>query len=455
LAGGLGDLVEGGRDRQHSLNETLAWSISSLTSQESAVLDVCALFPGGWRLDVIESVCAEAAVVEAISTLVDRGLVVLDRSHGQADATPRWRMLDVVREYILERQPQPPAAPLRRACQRSLLELMSRAAEHVGHEHAWFGVLAGEEPNVRLALEWAHADQDAETLLRLAGGMWQYWQARGSLAEGRRWLDIGLRITPAASDETRMIALWGSAWLAYQQGSYAAAQAAGAELARLASGRKEAGRNALTVLGIVAIADDRAGEAVELLDQALVMARGLDRPWILAVSLLNLGMAHLNAGDTGAARTAIGEALQSFADLGDERFRARCLGYLGLTSLAEGDPWRSQALFAASLTQFHALGEPSGRAEGLAGLAAVHAATDRPASAALLVGAVERLRATYAGQGLPLDRRITEPYVEAARRELGTTSWQREVRRGRELDLDEVVERALGGHIRPTTEVAE
>jgi predicted ATPase/DNA-binding XRE family transcriptional regulator len=444
LRHGLDDLVEGEHDRQRSLAETLGWSVSSLTAAESALLDVCALFPGGWRLDVIDSCCAEADVIGAMSNLVDRGLVVLDRSLGQADATPRWRMLDVVREFVLARS-EPPDAVLRGACQQALLELLSQATEQVGHEQAWFGLLAGEEANVRAALVWAEEDQDAETLLRLACGMWQFWQARGALVEGRQWLATGLGITPVASDETRMNALWGSAWLAYQQGDHLAAESAGLELTRLASGpgREAARRNAVTVLGIVALTNDRSDDAVDLFSQALTIARGLDRPWILATSLLNLGMAHLSAGDADAARESVGEALQRYADIGDERFHARCLGYLGLTSLVEGDPLRARALLARSLMQFHALDEPAGTAEGLAGLAAVHAATGQYSSAATLAGAVERLRATYAGQGLPLDRRITDRHLEAARLELGATAWHRELHRGRHLTLDEAVELAL------------
>jgi tetratricopeptide (TPR) repeat protein len=241
-----------------------------------------------------------------------------------------------------------------------------------------------------------------------------------------------------------MTALWGSAWLAYQQGAYSAAAAAGAELDRLATAAdRPAGlRNAATVLGMVAIADERTGTAVELLDRALGIARSLGDPWILATSLLNQGLAHLSAGEAEPARAAVGEALGRYADIGDERFHARCLGYLGLTSLLEGDLTRSRALFAQSLRAFHALSEPAGMAEGLAGLAAIHAATGHMSRAATLAGAADKLRESYSGQGLPPDRRTTELHLDAARQRLGDDIWNLERQRGRQLTPDEAV--ALG-----------
>ena len=66
----------------------------------------------------------------------------------------------------------------------------------------------GCEP--KTALTWAAEDRDAETLLRLCGGLWQFWQTRGELTVGRRWLEAGLSIRPSASDPTIMTALWGA-----------------------------------------------------------------------------------------------------------------------------------------------------------------------------------------------------------------------------------------------------
>jgi hypothetical protein len=77
---------------------------------------------------------------------------------------------------------------------------------------------------------------------------------------------------------------------------------------------------------MVAIARDRGTEAVDLLAEALTMARRVGERWLLATSKLNLGLAYLCLGNTDRARAEIGEALRAYEEIGDQRFHARCLG---------------------------------------------------------------------------------------------------------------------------------
>ncbi len=143
----------------------------------------------------------------------------------------------------------------------------------------WFALLAEEDANLKTALTWAANDRDGETLLRLCGGLWQFWQTRGELTEGRRWLETGLSIRPPASEATIMTALWGIGWLAYHQADEAAAEDAAAGLAELAERHQDdrARRNALTLRGMVAISRDHGTEAVNLLEDALSLARRAER----------------------------------------------------------------------------------------------------------------------------------------------------------------------------------
>jgi predicted ATPase/DNA-binding XRE family transcriptional regulator len=437
----LDELVEA-QDVQRSLAGTVTSAVDVLSPAHRSVLRACSLFAAGWRQDVLQEMCGdEVDVMGAMGELVDRGLVVLDGAV-PGEGVPRWRMLDVVREIVSRASDLGPE--LRASYQRAVLALVTRTLQDIGREARWFRVLASEEPNVRTALRWAQQQADAEGVLRLGCGMWQYWQAAGALTEGRQWLSIGLAMEPAASDEARMTALWASGWLAYQQGDYAAAAAAGAELDALAAdaGGPAERRNALTIRGIAAIAEERAADAIALLTDALALARGLDQPWILATSLLNLGLAQMAAADPAGARVSVGEALGRYAEIGDERFHARSLGYLGLISLMEEDLPRAHTLLTKSLAAFHEVGEPSGMAEGLVGLAAVHAASGGMSRAAMLAGAAERIRQGIAGRGFPPDRRTTERHLAAARAALGPDGWDDDFARGRGLSLDEAV--ALG-----------
>ena len=58
------------------------------------------------------------------------------------------------------------------------------AAHHFQNHPKWYGQLAAEDANLNTALTLAAEDRDAETLLRLCGGLWQFWQTRGELTVG-------------------------------------------------------------------------------------------------------------------------------------------------------------------------------------------------------------------------------------------------------------------------------
>lgn len=323
------------------------------------------------------------------------------------------------------------------------VDRVSTLADHVGHEEQWFAVLDADEANLTVALRWADDAGDAESLLQLGTGLFRYWQARGDLVAGRQWLERGLRTEPAASPPTRMRALWGLAWLAYQQGDDATAADCARELGGLAGkiGDAEARRNSATVSGIVSLARDDSPAAVRELGEALRLARELDQPWLLATSLLNLGIAKIAAGATVEARPLIGEALREYAELGDERFRARSLGYLGLAALADGDPERGEALYAQSLTVFEGLGEAKGIAEALTGLATAAAMRGLSGRAAQLGGAAERTRESFSGRALPVERRFAD--TELARAKTGDRNWDDAWTSGRALRVEEAIARAL------------
>lgn len=433
-------LRSGLTDARHVVAEAVAWSVSSLSAEQRDVLAAAAMFQAGWRLDGLEALCEGVDVIAALGALADRSLVLLD----PVTPIPRWRMLDMVREIAADLEPGHPSR--RMAFVSYYRRLLEDVSSKLGQERSWYEVLSAEEPNVRQALTWAQQDGDAAMLLDLATRMWIFWQTRGALAEGRDWLGTGLALEPPAQPSLRASALWGLAWLAYHQGDDDAAEAAGHDLAALAAehGDPVTRRNALTIAGMVAIARDRPHDAIATLTEALGVARVLDKPWILANLLLNLGLGHLALGEPARARPVLGEALQWYDEIGDKRFHARCLGYLGLASLLEGDPDRAGALFAQSLRSFADRAEPAGTAEGLAGIAAVAAATGRATTAATLSGAAERVRESVAARELPLERRATAPYLANAEHAVGPAEWARAWRSGRELTLAAAVSLALG-----------
>ena len=68
--------------------------------------------------------------------------------------------------------------------------------------------LETELDNIRTAMEWA-LERNPQTALQLAASLPRFWQCRGKLSEGRRWLDDSMirfnALAPAEGDSGRRL----------------------------------------------------------------------------------------------------------------------------------------------------------------------------------------------------------------------------------------------------------
>lgn len=90
--------------RHKALRATIDWSYDLLDERARTVFRRLAVFAGGWTLEAAVKVCADDAidewsVVEDLSSLVDKSLVISDASGDER----RYSMLSSIREYGLER----------------------------------------------------------------------------------------------------------------------------------------------------------------------------------------------------------------------------------------------------------------------------------------------------------------------------------------------------------------
>lgn len=89
--------------RQQTLRAVVDWSWDLLDERERTLLREASVFAGGWDLAAAEAVCGGPAT-ELIGALVDKSLIVAapgDRSDG--GAAMRYRMLETIHEYAVER----------------------------------------------------------------------------------------------------------------------------------------------------------------------------------------------------------------------------------------------------------------------------------------------------------------------------------------------------------------
>jgi predicted ATPase/DNA-binding winged helix-turn-helix (wHTH) protein len=146
--------------RHQTLRATLDWSYELLTESEKCLLRRLAIFVAGFTLDAAIYIMRESdqetsQVVEGIANLIAKSLVAVDGSLSR-----RWRLLETVRAYALEK-----------AAEAEEVELVARLhakffQESFAHSHAVQDVdsCSREIDNVRAALDWSFSASGDETI---------------------------------------------------------------------------------------------------------------------------------------------------------------------------------------------------------------------------------------------------------------------------------------------------
>jgi predicted ATPase len=332
-------LSRGARDlpqRQQTLRNTIAWSYDLLEVAEQQLFRRLAVFVGGFTLDAVQAVCLpeatgtsyseqadeEGAVLEQLAQLLDKSLVQTQQG---TSAEPRFTMLETIREYASDQlqESQEEAAMLERHAQyflRLAEEAESLLYRPTGWE-SWLERLEPEDANLRAALAWCEARQDRVVAgLRLAGALAWYWFLRGSLHEGRTWLEALLAHSDSLDRSVgRGLALSGAGELAFAEGDFAVA----------------------------------ATHA----EEALSIAREVGDKRLIAYPGFMLGMVRLRQGDIEAARSLFAESHGMFKEVGDVSGEAQTLFMLGITAYRLGDHATARAQLEESLRLFQAQGD--------------------------------------------------------------------------------------------------
>jgi predicted ATPase/DNA-binding SARP family transcriptional activator len=198
LAARLGDrfaLLTGGSrtalPRHQTLRAVVDWSWDLLSERERVLTRRLAVFPGGATLTAAERVCAAqsgqegsplpaSAVLPTLAGLVSKSL--LTRVDTGDASEPRYRMLDTVRAYGLDRLAEASEhTATRDAAARYYLEFAEIADPQLRTKTQahWFRAVTAEQDNVNAAIRWAIAQGDADTALRFVRALGYYWIQRG------------------------------------------------------------------------------------------------------------------------------------------------------------------------------------------------------------------------------------------------------------------------------------
>jgi predicted ATPase len=469
--------------RQRTLRATLDWSYDLLEPGEQILFARLACFVGGCTLAAAEAVCD--AILDELGSLVDKSLV---RERDGPQGEPRFVMLAVVREYALERlRACGEAASLRRRHAQHYLALAERAEpEILGADQAvWLELVEADHDNFRAALGWALESGEIKLALRMIGSLRRAWAARGYLTETREWLEAALGQANGTSAAVRAKALYGLGRVTLAQGDYdeAAPRLEAAAALSREVGDVEGLVFALADAGWLAAAKGDEERATCLAEEALVEARRADNKMAIAAALHSLGCATLDQGDYACAQTLFAESLALRRQRGDQRNVANSLSYLGVTALLDGDYGRARdlleeslalgrdlknlllvsaalanlalvALFegdrerAASLARdalalYREVGDKRTAVECLHALAGVASASGEPLRAATLAGAAEALHESIHAPPSRAEQAVGRRFLQAARGQVGETSFDAARQHGRTLGLDGALALAL------------
>ena len=384
--------------RQQTLRAAIDWSHNLLSKKERVLFRRLSVFVGGFTLEAAEAVCTgkgvEAAeVLDVLTHLVDKSLVVVDEQPGEA----RYRLLDTVRQYGRDRLLESKEAPVVRQRHRDWYLGLAERAEpelHGPDQGVWLDRLETEHDNLRAALEWSFGGGEPEAGLRLAQALHYFWLARGYLSEGRRWLEEALSGSSGASTPARANALFAAGLLANFQGDYERAAALAEESLSLsrALGYKEGIALSLFSLGAGARVEGDLERAIGLFRESLALFRELGDQLRIAFSLRNLGITVGAQGDYEQAATLVEESLALSREMGYKRYAALSLVSLGSLASRRGEYGRATALLEESLVLVRGLRLNLLVGSCLEGLAAVVCAQGQFERAARLYGAAEALR---------------------------------------------------------------
>src|SRR5215218_4955405 len=206
-------LLHGGASDQpgrlQSMRTAIAWSYDLLSEDEAFLFRHLAVSLGGFTIEAAEwlwdaghtsaantSPVSGVDPLDVLTGLIDKSLIQPAQSGG---ATPRFTMLETVREFGLEQLAERGEEAATRANHAAYyLALAERTAPMLRGSGgpAAFVALEREHANLRTALTWFEAHGEAETFLRLAAALGFFWNMTGHWSEGNAWLARALAADP-------------------------------------------------------------------------------------------------------------------------------------------------------------------------------------------------------------------------------------------------------------------
>jgi non-specific serine/threonine protein kinase len=418
--------------RHQTLRQAVDWSYGLLSTEESALFARLGVFAGGFDLAAAESVAGDIAigpggVLAVLTHLVDKSLVVAEPS---GLGRTRYRMLDTIREYALEKLQAGDEAETRRLHASYFLRWCSKATGELrsGSQVQWLLRLDEERANIRLALGWTLVEQPDDAL-RLAAAASPYWHMRRQFAEGVSWLNEVLELQ-TTNEDSRAVALWFRSRINWRYGNNARAWDDATECVqlsrRLGLGLQLTG--ALTILGLLSSREDDWDGAQRFHTEALQVARDIGNHQRIGASLDNLALGLSAQRDHEGALVMLEKALEEARLAGDRFLIATVLDSLGRVNLRLGEYATARRQYLEALSISAEFKDAVNIAVCLEGMALIALAEGSAARTLVLAAAATALRTSIGDEATPDWKQEVDASLEEARTKLGRpaadASWE-------------------------------
>jgi predicted ATPase len=364
--------------RQRTLRGAIEWSYDLLNEDEQKLFRRLSVFQDGCTLEGSEAVCnpkddLRLDPLDGMSSMLDKSLMRRIETEGEEQ---RFVMLETIREYAAERLASSGDEAITRRTHAAYCLVL---AEEVGSARVvpvidsaeWLDRCEREHENFRAALDWLCENDEAQWGLRLGGALFQFWERREYISEGREWLARLLALRSAAArDKVRARAVFAAGVLAGAQKDYDLANTLLTESLEInhETDDKWAAAVSLNALAVTALDRRDVAAARKLSEQNLNLWRELGDRDAVARSLSNLASVVKEQGDYGLARALYDEALSIFGETGDPTAAARVLNKLGDVAREQGDTSEARQLYEQSLATFREFGDRWGTALALVDL---------------------------------------------------------------------------------------
>ncbi|QXJ19690.1 winged helix-turn-helix domain-containing protein [Actinomadura graeca] len=347
--------------RHRTLAAAVAWSWDLLDGGERGLLERLSVVRGAFAEDAAEAIglpgdVRPGDVRETLAALVDKSLLHPAES---ADPTePRYRVLETIREYGLERLARRGELADARGRHAGFFLRLAEGADpclRTSGQLRCLARLSAERDDLSAAIRWAAENGDAGSAVRFGVALGWYWFLRDFPPESLDLLGRVLQVRGASELPGYPLVVAAHA--------LATTEAAGPHEAEAAFGRMRAaladagpGTHPILEMARLALAISPGGVRAEAGRPALPGGRA--DPWSRSLALLTRGVVTMNAGAAAEAADLLSQALDGFEETGERWGLATTLSTLNSALSRSGESEGAPALAERATRYFRELGMP-------------------------------------------------------------------------------------------------